>query len=110
MGQVKAYIRILEKGSGPLDFDAHGGMDTSWQRIYLALRAGFHSAAVEVSRTPPPCPHLDLTKAPPTRLHAHRQAPPTSTNECTERHYLNHVQFLFTIHTHDLMTKLATST
>jgi hypothetical protein len=54
MGLVKAYIRIVEKGSGPLDFDAHGGMDTTWQRIYLALRAGFHSEAVEVCTCPTP--------------------------------------------------------
>ena len=35
-------------GKGPLDFDAPGGLDTSWQRIFLCLRCGFHQEALQV--------------------------------------------------------------
>lgn len=47
--QVQAFLRIREKDAGPLDFDSPGGVDTTWHRIYLCLRSGFHKEAVEVS-------------------------------------------------------------
>lgn len=49
---IRAYLRLKEKDRGPLDFDAPGGADTSWQLIYLCLRSGFEAEAVEVLRTP----------------------------------------------------------
>jgi nuclear pore complex protein Nup93 len=51
VGQIKAYLRITEKDSGPLDFDSPGGMETTWQRIYLLLRCGFQQEAVEVRQS-----------------------------------------------------------
>ena len=48
---IKAYLRLKEKDRGPLDFDAPGGADTTWQLIYLCLRSGFEAEAVEVRRT-----------------------------------------------------------
>ncbi len=47
--QVQAFLRVREKDAGPLDFDLPGGADTTWHRIYLCLRSGFHKEAVEVS-------------------------------------------------------------
>ena len=49
---IKAYLRLKEKDRGPLDFDAPGGADTTWQLIYLCLRSGFEAEAVEVRRNP----------------------------------------------------------
>jgi hypothetical protein len=62
LGQIKAFLRIREKDSGPLDFDTQGGIDTTWHRIYLCLRSGFHQEALEVQPPamricpPPGCP------------------------------------------------------
>ena len=46
--QLRAYLRVKLAGKGPLDFDAPGGLDTSWQRIFLCLRCGFHQEALQV--------------------------------------------------------------
>ena len=49
---IKAYLRLKEKDRAPLDFDAPGGADTTWQLIYLCLRSGFEAEAVAVRRSP----------------------------------------------------------
>ncbi len=51
LGQVQAFLRVREADAGPLDFDAPGGADTAWQRVYLCLRSGFHAEALEVLKT-----------------------------------------------------------
>lgn len=48
LGLVNAFLRVKEKDRGALDFDQPGGVDTTWQRIYCCLRAGFHAEAVQV--------------------------------------------------------------
>ena len=45
--QLRAYLRVKLADKGPLDFDAPGGLDTSWRRIFLALRCGFHDEAIQ---------------------------------------------------------------
>ena len=47
--QLRAYLRGQLADTGPLDFDSPGGLDTSWRRIFLALRCGYHSEAIQVS-------------------------------------------------------------
>jgi nuclear pore complex protein Nup93 len=42
---VRAYLRVRERERGPLDFDAPGGADTAWLRVYTCLRAGFAAEA-----------------------------------------------------------------
>lgn len=49
LGLVQAFLRVKEKERGPLDFDQPGGVDTTWQRIYCCLRAGFHAEALQAS-------------------------------------------------------------
>ncbi|KAL4859943.1 Nuclear pore complex protein NUP93A [Chlorella vulgaris] len=51
LGLVHAFLRVKEKERGALDFDQPGGVDTTWQRIYCCLRAGFHSEAAQVSKS-----------------------------------------------------------
>ena len=55
---MQAFLRVREKDAGPLDFDAPGGADTLWQRIYLCLRSGFYAEAIEVrnARVPAAAP------------------------------------------------------
>lgn len=48
LGLVNAFLRVKERDRGALDFDAPGGLDTTWQRLYCCLRAGFHAEAVQV--------------------------------------------------------------
>lgn len=48
-GQVCAFLRLKEKDVGPLDFDAPGGLDTTWHRVFFCLRSGFQAEALEVS-------------------------------------------------------------
>ncbi len=50
LGLVQAFLRVREKERGPLDFDQPGGVDTTWQRIYCCLRAGFHGEALQASQ------------------------------------------------------------
>ena len=53
LGEVKAFLRVRERDAA-LDFDAPSGgpvVDTSWQRVFLCLRSGYHQEAVKV-----PCP------------------------------------------------------
>ena len=45
---IKAFLRVKEKDRGPLDFDAPGGGDTTWQRVYMCLRSGYDTEAIEV--------------------------------------------------------------
>lgn len=45
---TKAFLRVKEKDRGPLDFDVPGGADTTWQRVYLCLRSGYDTEAIEV--------------------------------------------------------------
>jgi hypothetical protein len=47
---VNAFVRVKEKERGALDFDQPGGVDTTWQRIYCCLRAGFHAEASQVAK------------------------------------------------------------
>ena len=48
LGEVKAFLRLRERDTA-LDFDTPGGgADTSWQRVFLCLRSGFYSEAVQV--------------------------------------------------------------
>ena len=47
--QLRAYLRVKLGDQGPLDFDSPGGLDTSWRRIFLALRCGFHDEAIQAS-------------------------------------------------------------
>ena len=42
---------MKEKERGALDFDQPGGVDTTWQRIYCCLRAGFHAEAAQVAKS-----------------------------------------------------------
>ncbi|GAB4816873.1 hypothetical protein N2152v2_003919 [Parachlorella kessleri] len=49
LGLVQAFLRVREKERGLLDFDQPGGVDTTWQRIYCCLRAGFHAEALQAS-------------------------------------------------------------
>jgi hypothetical protein len=55
LGEVKAYLRVRERDAA-LDFDAPGGggVDTSWQRVFLCLRSGFGQEALQARRAPPP--------------------------------------------------------
>lgn len=46
---MRAFLRVILAARGPLDFDAAGGADTLWHRIFLYLRSGFHQEALEVS-------------------------------------------------------------
>ena len=48
-GQIQAFMRLGEKGGVPFDFDAPGGQDTTWQRVFLCLRSGYFTEACEVS-------------------------------------------------------------
>jgi nuclear pore complex protein Nup93 len=50
LGLVQAFLRVKEKDRSPLDFDQPGGADTTWLRIFTALRAGFTAEAVSVAR------------------------------------------------------------
>ena len=52
LGQVQAFLRVLNRDCGPLDFDQAGAVDTCWQRLYFCLRSGFHEEALQV------LPHL----------------------------------------------------
>lgn len=45
---TKAFLRVREKDRGPLDFDVPGGAETTWQRVYICLRSGFDTEALEV--------------------------------------------------------------
>lgn len=47
-GQIQAYLRMREKDAGPLDYDAPGGVDTTWHRIFLSLRSAYKQEALEV--------------------------------------------------------------
>jgi hypothetical protein len=47
---VQGYLRVRERERGVLDVDQAGGMDTSWARVYLCLRAGFVAEAVQAAR------------------------------------------------------------
>ena len=50
LGEVKAFLRVRERDA-TLDFDAPSGgavVDTSWQRVFLCLRSGYHQEAVKV--------------------------------------------------------------
>ena len=47
-GQVQAFLRVLDRDCGPLDFDQPGAVDTTWQRLYYCLRSGFHEEALQV--------------------------------------------------------------
>ena len=50
--QLRAFLRVKLAGKGPLDFDAPGGLDTTWQRIFLCLRCGYHQEALQVGIWP----------------------------------------------------------
>ncbi len=54
LGEVKAYLRVRERDAA-LDFDAPGGggVDTSWQRVFLCLRSGFGQEALQARRAAP---------------------------------------------------------
>lgn len=52
------YRQLQEKDRGPLDFDQPGGVDTTWQRVYVCLRAGFLPEAAQVSQ-PVKCHQVD---------------------------------------------------
>lgn len=39
--EVQAYITVKMSGRGPLDFQQPGGLDTTWQQVYLCLRNGW---------------------------------------------------------------------
>lgn len=46
---VEAYLRVKESRSRDrLDFDAPGGVDTVWARIYFCIRSGFIRDALEI--------------------------------------------------------------
>jgi hypothetical protein len=46
---VEAYLRVKEsKSRGSLDFDAPGGVDTVWARIYFCIRSGFIRDALDI--------------------------------------------------------------
>ena len=47
-GQVQAFLRVLDRDCGPLDFDQAGAVDTCWQRLYFCLRSGFYTEALQV--------------------------------------------------------------
>ena len=47
-GQVQAFLRVLDRDCGPLDFDQAGAVDTCWQRLYFCLRSGFVTEALQV--------------------------------------------------------------
>ncbi|KAK9828502.1 hypothetical protein WJX72_000423 [[Myrmecia] bisecta] len=51
LGLICAFIRIREKDAGAMDFDQHGGIDTTWQCIYYCLRSGFHQEALQMAKS-----------------------------------------------------------
>lgn len=49
---VQGFLRVKERERGILDFDqGPGGLDTSWLQVYVCLRAGFVSEAIEVAKS-----------------------------------------------------------
>ncbi len=55
LSKVRAFIRVRNKEQGVLDFDVAGAASTgqiigsSWWRIYVCLRSGFHAEALEAA-------------------------------------------------------------
>lgn len=48
LDRIQAFLRVKLADQGVLDFDG-GMLDTTWQRIYLCLRSGFHQEALEIA-------------------------------------------------------------
>lgn len=50
-GQLKAFLRVKNQDvAATMDFDSPAGVDTTWQRVFCALRSGYTQEALEVAR------------------------------------------------------------
>jgi nuclear pore complex protein Nup93 len=60
---IHAFLRVKERDRGPADFDQPGGIETTWQRIYLCLRAGYTEEALQLARAAPRAGGADFAQA-----------------------------------------------
>lgn len=48
-GQLKAFLRVKNQDvAATMDFDSPAGVDTTWQRVFCALRSGYTQEALAV--------------------------------------------------------------